>query len=110
MTTKATEPFVIKKKLNVDKAAYERMSFEEKYEGFVVDYIRCVENDKLFRYLLQDVWAFFRALAEEVKFKYKFHIVGDGNYGGKNPVTGEGNGMIRELLDQYVDPSSFFYL
>ena len=48
VTTKATEPFVIKKKLNVDKAAYERMSFEEKYEGFVVDYIRCVENENFF--------------------------------------------------------------
>ena len=47
-----------------------------------------------------EFFAFFRALAEEVKFKYKFHIVGDGNYGGKNPVTGEWNGMIRELLDQ----------
>jgi hypothetical protein len=35
-----------------------------------------------------------------VKFKYKFQIVGDGKHGNINPVTGEWNGMIRELQDQ----------
>ena len=80
VTTTTTIPFVIKKKLDVEDAVLERLSFEEKYEGYVVDFVKY--------------------LAEEVKFKYKFHIVGDGNYGGKNPDTGEWNGMIRELLDQ----------
>ena len=80
VTTTTTIPFVIKKKLDVDEAALARLSFEEKYEGYVVDFVK--------------------NLAEEVKFKYKFHIVGDGNYGGRNAETGEWNGMIRELLDQ----------
>ena len=36
----------------------------------------------------------------KVKFKYKFQIVGDGKYGNINEVTGEWNGMIKELQDQ----------
>ena len=71
---------MIKKSLSVSKEALERMSFEEKYEGYVIDLVQ--------------------ALARALKFKYKFHIVGDGKYGGYNEETGEWNGMIRELQDQ----------
>jgi hypothetical protein len=39
-------------------------------------------------------------LFSQVKFKYKFQIVGDGKYGNIDPATGEWNGMIRELQDQ----------
>ena len=61
------------------KEALERMSFEEKYEGYVLDLVQ--------------------RLAKKLKFKYKFHIVGDGKYGGIDEETGEWNGMIRELQD-----------
>ncbi|CAB4058878.1 GRIN [Lepeophtheirus salmonis] len=54
VTTAKTTPFVIAKKLDVPKEALERMSFEEKYEGYVLD---------LLEYL-----------SKEVKFKYKFHM------------------------------------
>ncbi len=70
----------MKKMLDVPKEALERMSFEEKYEGYVVDFIK--------------------HLSEEVKFKYKFQMVADGKYGSLNPNTGEWNGMLRELIDQ----------
>jgi hypothetical protein len=36
----------------------------------------------------------------KLKFKYKFQIVADGKYGNIDTVTGEWNGMIRELQDQ----------
>ena len=49
-------PFTIYKAHDVPKEALERLSFEEKYEGYVID--------------------FMKALSEEVKFKYKFHLVG----------------------------------
>ena len=82
VTTTTTVPYVIKKPLpkGTPPEAEERMSFEEKYEGYVVDFVK--------------------HLAEEVKFKYKFHLVGDGNYGKPDPMTGKWNGMIGELLDQ----------
>ncbi len=70
----------MKKMLDVPKEALERMSFEEKYEGYVIDFIK--------------------ALSKEVKFKYKFQMVADGKYGGRDQKTGEWNGMIRELIDQ----------
>ena len=81
VSTTVTEPYVIRKILKgVTSKQKERMTFEEKFEGYVVDFIK--------------------HLAEELKFKYKFHLVADGNYGRPDPKTGEWNGMIRELLDQ----------
>ena len=41
-----------------------------------------------------------RALSVKLKFKYKFHIVGDGKYGGYDKETGTWNGIIRELQEQ----------
>ena len=81
---------MIKKTLDVSKEALERMSFEEKYEGYVIDLVQ--------------------ALARALKFKYKFHIVGDGKYGGYNEETGEWNGMIRELQDQVGGWGTLLYL
>ncbi len=62
------------------KEALERMSFEEKYEGYVIDMVK--------------------ELASRLKFKYQFHLVYDGKYGSLNKATGEWNGMLRELIDQ----------
>jgi len=83
VTAKQT-PFNIAKPLgNIPDDARERMSFEELYEGYVID--------------------FMKALSKEVKFKYKIHMVGDGKYGGFNKETGEWNGMLRELIDHKAD-------
>lgn len=60
-----------------------RMSFAEKYEGYVVDLIK--------------------KLSQEVKFKYEMYIVEDGAYGAfKN---GMWNGMIKDLIDHKADMS-----
>lgn len=83
ITTATTTPFVMERKLDVPPEALDRMSFEEKYEGYVIDLVK--------------------HLAQKLKFKYKFHIVRDGKYGGRDKVTGEWNGMIRELIDQKAD-------
>ena len=60
--------------------SYARMSFEERYEGYVIDLVR--------------------ALSVKLKFKYKFHIVGDGKYGSYDKDSGTWNGIIRELQEQ----------
>ena len=59
---------------------YARLSFEERFEGYVIDLVRKV--------------------SEKLKFKYKFHIVGDGKYGSYDKDTGTWNGIIRELQEQ----------
>ena len=69
-------PFIIVKNLDVPKEALERLSFEEKHEGYVIDFVK--------------------ALAAEVKFKYKFHLVADGKYGGKNQIMKEKNYVHNE--------------
>ena len=83
VTVAINNPFIIRKNLDVPKEALERLSFEEKFEGYVVDLVK--------------------EMSKEVKFKYKFHLVGDGNYGGFNPTTGTWNGMIGELIAQEAD-------
>ena len=57
----------------------EKMVFAAKYEGYVVDLIR--------------------ALAKEVKFKYRMYIVEDQQYGAYDENTKTWNGMIRDLID-----------
>jgi len=83
ITTTATEPFIMRKIMaeGVTPEALERMSFEEKYEGFLIDLIK--------------------ALAAEVKFKYKYYLVPDSNYGSYK--NGRWNGMIAELRSQKAD-------
>ena len=51
----------------------------DRYEGFVFDIIH--------------------EISEMYNFTYIFKLVDDGKYGALNKVTGEWNGMIRELLD-----------
>lgn len=48
------------------------------YEGFCIDIIKNI--------------------SERLKFKPRFHEVGDGKYGNKDD-KGEWNGIIRELMD-----------
>jgi len=66
--------------------AKNRMSFNERYEGFCMDVIY--------------------ELAKEVRFKYEFHMVPDGSYGSpkdKSNPTGAWNGMIGELRTRQAD-------
>ncbi len=41
----------------------------------------------------------FEQLQREITFQYKMHLVKDGMYGIKDPVTGAWNGMIQEVID-----------
>jgi len=85
VTTTTNDPYVMHKKFPPESQpspeALERMSFEEKYEGFCVDLIK--------------------ELAKEVKFKYKFYMVPGGGYGSLK--NGRWTGMIAELRSQKAD-------
>lgn len=61
------------------KESSEMLMGNDRFEGFVVDVID--EVSKL------------------LGFNYVLKTVGDSNYGSLDPVTGEWNGVIRELLD-----------
>jgi len=83
VTTALTEPFVIEKIFDYphSQEAKERMSFEERYEGFSVDLTK--------------------ALAKTVKFKFKFQLEPTNSNGAfKN---GKWTGMIGELRSQQAD-------
>jgi len=83
ITTTTNDPYVMGKLFDtpITPEALQRMSFEEKYEGFCVDLIK--------------------ALAKEVQFKYKFYLVEGGGYGSfKN---GKWTGMIADLRSQKAD-------
>merc|ERR1719410_2589432 len=83
VTTTTTDPYVMHKIFDppIAPEALQRMSFEEKYEGFCVDLVK--------------------ELSKEVKFKYEFYLVEGGGYGSfKN---GRWTGMIRELRTQQAD-------
>ncbi len=41
-------PFVIMKSLDVPKETLERMSFEEKYEGYVLDLVKHLSEEVIF--------------------------------------------------------------
>jgi len=86
ITTALTEPFVIERIFDekVTQEAKQRMSFEERYEGFCVDLIK--------------------QLAKTVKFKYKFQLEPNGAYGKFK--DGKWNGMIAELRSQQADMSA----
>jgi hypothetical protein len=43
-------------------------------------------------------------LRERLGFNYELYIVPDGNYGGKDAVTGQWNGMVEELLKDVSPP------
>jgi len=82
IVTVMNDPYVMSKIFEpaISPEALQRMSFEEKYEGFCVDLIK--------------------ELSKEVKFKYKFYQ-GAGGYGSfKN---GRWTGMIADLRSQKAD-------
>ena len=62
------------------KESSEMLTGNDRFEGFVVDVID--EVSKL------------------LGFKYTLRMVSDSNYGSLNPVIGEWNGIIRELLEE----------
>jgi len=83
VTTTTTDPYVMHKIFDppIAPEALQRMSFEEKYEGFCVDLVK--------------------ELSKEVKFKYEFYLVEGGGYGSfKN---GRWTGMIADLRAQKAD-------
>ena len=76
----AGPPYVFKKDLTgIPMETQERMSFREKYEGFVVDLIQ--------------------KLSQEVKFKYEMYLVADKKYGNYDEKTGSWTGLIKDLRD-----------
>ena len=76
IATALNTPFIIGKSLpdELPEEALERLTFEEKYEGYVIDFVK--------------------HLSRELKFKYKMHLVKDGKYGSYNSATGTWNGLI----------------
>lgn len=68
---------------DMPEEALERLTFEEKFEGYVIDFVK--------------------HLSREVKFKYKLRLVKDGKYGSFIPNTGQWNGLIGELINQEAD-------
>lgn len=64
------------------KESPDRLEGNDRFEGFAKDIID--EVSKL------------------LGFNYIFQEVGDGKHGNADPVTGEWNGMIRELMDGVI--------
>ena len=62
------------------KPNHDLLTGNEKFEGYAVDLLEMI--------------------AEKLNVSYRIHIVGDGKYGNRDKITGEWNGMIRELIDQ----------
>lgn len=56
-------------------------------------------NDQFEGYAVDLIHEISRSLG----FNYKIQLVPDGSYGSLNKMTGEWNGMIRELLEQRAD-------
>ena len=83
----------------ISPEALQRMSFEEKYEGFCVDLVKvCLYN--LLR-ILTVTERIFQELSKEVKFKYEFYMVEGGGYGALK--NGRWTGMIADLRSQKAD-------
>lgn len=40
---------------------------------------------------------FFKALAASIGFSFTYRYPRDGNWGARNPITGEWNGILKEL-------------
>jgi len=82
--TTTNDPYVMKKSQGpeVTPEALARMSFEEKYEGFLVDLIK--------------------KLSKVVTFKYKFVMIEGAGY-GKLGDDGRWTGMIADLRNQQAD-------
>jgi ABC-type amino acid transport substrate-binding protein len=65
------------------KEGSEKLEGNDKYEGFVVELIR--------------------ELSQMVGFNYTFKIQADKSYGSKNWLSGEWNGMMKEVIEKRVD-------
>ncbi|XP_047735944.1 glutamate receptor ionotropic, kainate 2-like isoform X1 [Hyalella azteca] len=77
VTTAIVAPYTMLKETS------EQLTGNDRFEGFCVDLIHEISLD--------------------LGFNYTFKLVADGSYGTKDPVTGEWDGMIRELLDHKAD-------
>ncbi|XP_057367560.1 glutamate receptor ionotropic, kainate 2-like [Daphnia carinata] len=79
--------FIVSSKLSdpyfMLKESADMLTGNDRFEGFVVDVID--EVSKL------------------LGFKYVLRLAADSNYGSLDPVTGEWNGIIRELLEEKAD-------
>ena len=64
------------------KETNETLTGNDRFEGFCKDIIH--------------------EISEMLGFRYVFKLVDDGNYGNPNPITGEFDGMVRELLDGVI--------
>ena len=53
------------------------------------------QNDRFKGYLVDLIGE----IARQLKFEFDLYESPDGNYGARNPLTNEWNGMIRELID-----------
>ena len=73
----------------MNKESKELLTGNDRFEGFVIDVID--------------------EISQMLGFHYIFKVVDDGNYGSINRVTGEWNGMIRELLDGVSSPHQLLH-
>ena len=73
-------------------SAMRNLSGNERYEGFCVDLIR--------------------EIAQRVGFNYTIRLAPEAKYGISDPITGEWNGIVRELMDrvEYQTLSTIFLL
>ena len=51
-----------------------------------------------------------KEIAKMVGFEYRIELVPDSKYGVIDPVTGEWNGIVRQLIDKVSSESLFFML
>ncbi|TDG50512.1 hypothetical protein AWZ03_003101 [Drosophila navojoa] len=77
VTTILSNPYCMRKESAVP------LTGNDQFEGYAVDLIH--------------------EISRSLGFNYKIQLVPDGSYGSLNKMTGEWNGMIRELLEQRAD-------
>ncbi|BFF90896.1 glutamate receptor ionotropic kainate 2 [Drosophila madeirensis] len=77
VTTILSNPYCMRKESAVP------LSGNDQFEGYAVDLIH--------------------EISKSLGFNYKIQLVPDGSYGSLNKLTGEWNGMIRDLLEQRAD-------
>ena len=51
----------------------------------------------------------FDILSRKLEFNYTYRYARDGNWGAKDPITGEWNGMLREINDGVSDLCGIVY-
>ena len=83
----------------ISPEALQRMSFEEKYEGFCVDLVKVCQE--MINLSCESEDLVLQELSKEVKFKYEFYMVEGGGYGALK--NGRWTGMIADLRSQKAD-------